>query len=81
MSFDLFKLQNKDMEDRFKLHSNLIRKEGSNTYTSLMDIFGGEEISTFDIQEFRDEFEAKPVPKEAPKEKPEPKGKSKASKA
>lgn len=70
MSFDVFKLQNAQEEDRFKLHTPEATKEGKNKYSSLVDMFGGEETTDFNVSEFLQEFSSKPevAPKDAPKE-------------
>lgn len=66
MKFDVFKLQNEQEEDRFKLHLPDATTDGKNKYSSLVELFGGEETTDFDVQEFLAEFESKPEPKAAP---------------
>ena len=65
MKFEMFKLQNSQEEDRFKLHLPDANTAGKNKYSSLVELFGGEEITDFDVQEFLSEFESKPEPKVA----------------
>ncbi len=60
MKFDLFKLQNGQQEDRFKLHLPDANSNGKNTYSSLVELFGADEITDFNVSEFLAEFESKP---------------------
>ena len=70
MKFEMFKLQNGQQEDRFKLHTPEATSNGKNKYSSLVDMFGGEELTDFNVSEFLQEFSSKPevAPKDAPKE-------------